>query len=220
MRVLTHAAALRRPVCTVNGALGSRPIRPPCYIAGQRQIQVDAMNEELDVRLSLADRDDAPILDNLLQLYIHDLSEAFQVDVGPNGRFGYGKLSLYWDEPERRYPFLIRASGQLAGFALIARGSPATTDPTDLDVAEFFVLRRYRRMGVGRQAAFRLWNGTAGRWVVRVSDGNRPALPFWRTVVAEFTHGAFSEEKQPGTPHPWSVLIFHSPPRSPSAGTP
>ena len=67
-----------------------------------------------------------------------------------DGRFGYDRLPLYRTEPEKRFPFLIRRDGRTVGFALAMRG-PASDDPDDLDLQEFFVLRRYRR--VGREAA-------------------------------------------------------------------
>jgi predicted acetyltransferase len=153
---------------------------------------------------------DAPLLANLLELYLHDLSEIFPIEVGAEGRFGYANLPLYWSERERRFPFLIRAEGRPAGFALATRGSPASDDPEDLDVAEFFVLRRHRRAGIGRRAAFLLWDRIPGRWLVRVSEGNRRGLPFWRAVVGEYTGGAFSEAERPGQPHAWRVLSFES----------
>ena len=163
-----------------------------------------------EVTLETAEPGDAPALSCLLELYIHDLSEVFAVDIGEDGRFGYDGLPLYWSEKERRFPFLIRAGGRLAGFVLAKRGSPATDDPADLDVAEFFVLRRNRREGVGRRAAVLLWNRLPGHWIVRVSEGNRGALPFWSDVISAYTGGAFSRRTLPGSPHPWSVLAFES----------
>ena len=151
----------------------------------------------------------APLLSNLLELYLHDLSEIFPVEVGPDGRFGYG-LSLYWSQPERRFAFLIRVGTRAAGFALVTRGSPATDDPEDLDVAEFFVLRGYRRSGVGRRAAFLLWDRLPGSWVVRVSEANRAGLSFWQSTVREYTKGGFVEDQRPGTPNAWRVLRFRS----------
>ena len=113
------------------------------------------MANPLEVSLDVAPARDAALLANLLELYVHDLSEAFPlIELGADGRFGYDPLPLYWSEPERRFPFLIRCGGRVAGFVLVARGSPASDDPDVLDVAEFFVLRRYRRSGVGRRAAF------------------------------------------------------------------
>ena len=150
------------------------------------------------------------LLENLLELYLHDLSEAFPLDVDPAGRFGYEALPLYFDEPDRRFPFLIEREGRVAGFALVTRGSPATDDPSDLDVAEFFVLRRHRRGGAGRDAAFQLWDGMPGRWVVRVAVTNRPAVPFWEAVVQAYTGGVFETRRLRGQTSDFSVFLFRS----------
>jgi len=163
------------------------------------------------VTLEVASVQDAALLANLLELYVHDLSEVFELEIPEDGRFGYDKLSLYWSEAERRFAFVIRHDGRVAGFALVTRGSPASDDPHALDVAEFFVLRRHRRRRVGERAARLLWDRfPASSWVVRVSEGNRPALPFWRAVVRDYTAGTFAETSRPGSPHPWLVLGFTS----------
>lgn len=162
------------------------------------------------VTLEPATRSDAPLLAHLLELYVHDLSEIFPVRIGPDGRFGYERLPLYWSEPERRFPFLIRAGGELAGFTFAMRGSPASDDPETLDVAEFFVLRGHRRSGVGRRAAPLLWDRLRGAWTVRVSTANRAGVPFWESIVREYTGGAFEASERPGTPNPWRVLSFRS----------
>jgi predicted acetyltransferase len=162
------------------------------------------------VALEVATLDTAQLLSNLLELYLHDLRDVFPIEVGADGRFGYAKLPLYWSEPEKRFAFLIRSGEQPAGFVLATRGSPATDDPEHLDVAEFFVLRGYRRAGLGRQAAFLLWNRLPGQWVVRVSEANLAGLPFWRTIVQQYTRGAFSQTKHPGDPHGWLVFTFAS----------
>ena len=167
-----------------------------------------------EIRLEPAGRGDAATLASLLELYVHDLSEIFPLEVGADGRFGYPRLPSYWSEPDRRFPFLIRHGEHLAGFALATRGSPASDDPSHLDVAEFFVLRRHRRAGVGREAAFALFDRLRGHWVVRVSEGNRRGLAFWPAVVANYTGGAFTVRASPGTPHPWRVLELESRPAS------
>jgi predicted acetyltransferase len=176
------------------------------------------MADPLEIALIAATPSDAPLLANLLELYIHDLSEAFPaIQMGPEGRFGYPKLPLYWSEPERRFAFLIHCDGRVAGFVLATRGSPASDDPEVLDVAEFFILRRYRRSGVGRHAAFLLWNRFPGQWTVRVSEGNPAAIPFWAGVTAHFSSGAVVESSRPGNPNAWRVFSFNSTPRGESA---
>ncbi len=95
-------------------------------------------------------------------------------------------------------------------FALITRGSPASDDIEAFDVAEFFVVRRHRRSGVGQCAAFLLWNRFAVRWIVRVSEGNHAGCCFWASVIGEYTDGAFEETTRPSSAHAWRVFSFNS----------
>jgi predicted acetyltransferase len=165
------------------------------------------------ITLHAATQSDAALLSNLLELYIHDVCDLFPtVELGADGRFGYPKLPLYWSEPERRFAYLVRRRGGVAGFVLVTRGSPVTTDPDVYDVAEFFVLRKFRHLGVGRQAAFLLWKCLPGKWTVRVSEGNRGALAFWSNILAEFTRGTAEESVRPGEPNAWRVFSFESAP--------
>ncbi len=168
------------------------------------------MSADQEITLEVAGASSAPLLSNLLELYVHDLSEIFAVEIGADGRFGYEYLPLYWSEPEKRFAFLIRCGRGLAGFALVTRGSPASDDPEALDLAEFFVLRSYRRSGVGRRAAFLLWNRLKGRWVVRVSEKNRAGLPFWEAIIREFTQDEFAKRDHPGKSHVFRVFSFEN----------
>ena len=169
------------------------------------------MTNPEEVTLEVALLRDFSLLANLLELYLHDLSEAFpSIELGPDGRFGYEKLPLYWSEPQRRFPFLIKYATRVAGFVLVTRGSPVSDDPNVFDLAEFFVIRRYRRAGVGRRAAVLVWDRFPGAWIVRVSEGNIGALPFWADVVAEYTNGTATESKRSGTPNGWRVFSFNS----------
>jgi len=93
-----------------------------------------------------------PVLANLLELYAHDFSEFSDLKIGVDGRFGYKSLPLYWRNPNR-FPFLVRANGDLAGLVLVQRGSQLSDAGEIWDVAEFFVLRGYRRQGIGLRVA-------------------------------------------------------------------
>jgi predicted acetyltransferase len=163
-----------------------------------------------DVRLEPAGPEQKRTLAHLLELYMHDLSEAFAMELGPDGRFGYRQLSPYFEQPDRHFAFLVRAGPHLAGFALAARGSPATDDPEDLDVVEFFVVRRHRRSGVGRSAAFALFDRIPGSWVVRVVDRNRRGLPFWSEIIPAYTNGRFERGRLPPPRDDWHVFRFRS----------
>jgi predicted acetyltransferase len=118
---------------------------------------------------------DKSVVRNLLELYLHDFSEMTASDVDEHGLFGYGRLDDYWTEPGR-HPFLFRADGRLAGLALVRSGTPH-------DMAEFFVMRKYRRGGVGLLAARALFAMFPGEWQVREMAANTGATAFWRQAI-------------------------------------
>ena len=102
--------------------------------------------------MEAAGPDDRARLAALFELYSYDFSEVLDLDVGDDGRFAVPVLDRYWTEADR-HPFLIRVDARLAGFALVHERSRLTDREGVRDMAEFFVMRRYRRRGVGAQAA-------------------------------------------------------------------
>ncbi len=129
---------------------------------------------------------DSPVLANLLQLYIHDFTSFTPVELGDDGRFLHNPLPEYWEYSDR-YAFLIKAHAQLAGFALIRRGSQISGDPNVWDMGDFFIARGFRRRTIGSGAAQAIWTRFPGAWEVRVIDSNRPAVSFWAHAIAEYT---------------------------------
>jgi predicted acetyltransferase len=128
-----------------------------------------------------------PILANLFQLYAHDFSEFLDVHLQADGRFGgYKNLSLYWREAGR-HPFLVWVDGKLGGFVLVKKGSEISGDKNVWDMAEFFVIRAYRRRGVGTQVAHEVWRRFPGQWEVRVMGANVSAQRFWERAISGFT---------------------------------
>jgi predicted acetyltransferase len=138
-----------------------------------------------------------PILANLLELYIHDFTELQKMELGPDGRFGYPNLPLYWREPGR-HPLLIRMDGELLGFALVKTGSEISGSGSVWDMAEFFVLRGYRGRGIGTEIAHEIWKRFPGPWEIRVMQSNRSAHRFWQRAITRFkgktTHSRLVEK--------------------------
>jgi predicted acetyltransferase len=138
----------------------------------------------MPIELTPAALEQMPILANLLELYVYEFSEMLGLQVGENGRFGYDRLPLYWQD-RNRFPFLIR-NGALAGFVLVKRGSEVSGDKAVWDMAEMFVVRSQRRHGIATQVAHEVWRRFPGRWEVRVMETNPAALAFWAHAVASF----------------------------------
>jgi predicted acetyltransferase len=136
------------------------------------------------------------VVQNLFASYAHDMSAFVGLDVDDDGRFAIpASLASYWHGPDasKRFPFLLRADGKLAGFALVHR---IAADPVTHDMGEFFVLRKYRRAGLGRHVACALFDRFAGLWEVRQLPSNSAAQAFWRRTIGDYTHGAFTEEQR------------------------
>jgi predicted acetyltransferase len=146
------------------------------------------------IELVPATAPDKPLLLNLNEYYVYDFSELLGIDVGTDGRFGGQRLERHFDDP-LCHPFFIRVVGQLAGFALHEGRSRLTGAPGINDVADFFVMRKFRKSGVGGEAACALFDRFAGPWEVRQVPANAPATAFWRKVIARYTGGAYSESR-------------------------
>lgn len=169
----------------------------------------------MQIEVLPATTEDEPVLANLLELYAHDFSEFSDLQIGVDGRFGYEPLPLYWRE-RTRFPFLVKANGDLAGFVLVQQGSQVSVADQVWDMAEFFVLRGYRRHGVGMRVAHDVWRMFTGRWEVRITDRNLVARAFWKHAVSEFTgvHAESALTEVAGKR--WHVFSFFSnaPPNS------
>ena len=145
------------------------------------------MNEpgKPNIEIIPASLEQKAILANLLELYCHDFCDFVDLEIGPDGRFGFSDVDLYWTEPAR-HPLLIYVDTRLAGFVLIDGLSRGSQEETVWDVAQFFILRGYRRAGIGTEVAHQVWKRFPGRWEVRVMVSNEPAYHFWRHAIQSF----------------------------------
>ena len=138
------------------------------------------------INIAVARPDQRGVLENLMQLYVHDFSEFWAgLDRGylsSDGRFDPYPLDAYWQEAGR-VPLLLRADDHLAGFALLNTHTHSG-DPCDRNMAEFFVARKYRRSGFGTLAAQQIFAAYPGQWELAVARRNLAALAFWRHAAA------------------------------------
>jgi len=148
------------------------------------------------IHVEAIDRSGEPILQSLLQLYTHDFSEHWagtrKGDLNALGRFPDYPLESYWTDAGHS-ALLLRIEDQLAGFALLNRDGHSGR-PVDANIAEFFVVRKYRRGGVGTRFAHGLFKMRSGSWEAAVARKNVGALLFWRRVAQGYSGMADLEE--------------------------
>jgi predicted acetyltransferase len=99
-----------------------------------------------------------------------------------------------WFADSSAHLLLILKASMPAGFAMVARGGPAFgKSPVDFRMAEFFISRPQRRLGVGRAAVPLILDRFAGRWEIVEYQHNPAAVDFWRRVVSQYTRGDYQE---------------------------
>jgi len=167
----------------------------------------------MNVRLGPVLREQEPVLQNMMQLYIHDFSQFWagtsKGDLRADGRFQRYPLTSYWTDPNRSAWFIWRGD-ILAGFALV-NDHAHSGQAIDHSVAEFFVLRKHRGSGVAAQAAHLVFATRSGRWEVAVARKNSAALRFWRRAVAATPGATEIREIDVRTPE-WDgpIILFRS----------
>ena len=167
------------------------------------------VRQDPQIEIVPASLEQEPMVANLLELYVHDFSEFIECAIGPDGRFGYKDLGQYWTDPQR-FPFLIYVEGQLAGFFLM-RGI-LRADGVVWDMAEFFILRAYRRRSIGTQVAREAFARFPGAWQVRVLESNKPACAFWGRAVRAFAGEDAALDQINADGRRWNRFSFNSPP--------
>lgn len=131
------------------------------------------------MRMAAATLDQKPLIANLLQLYLYDMTESMPFPVGSDGRFEYDFLERFW-----QHPYLIHSGDEIAGFALVIDQCPLTGRKPCFFMAEFFVLKAYRKQGLGRSALDAILAKHRGDWHIGVPHANKPAQAFWGRALA------------------------------------
>lgn len=132
----------------------------------------------------------------MMELYNYDFSEFSNDDLNEYGYFGYSRIDDYWNE-EGRYPFFIRVDGKLAGLVLVRSCSEYMDLQRPHQIAEFFIMKKYRKKGVGSIVAKEIFGRFAGGWEISVWSNNPVAKKFWESVVHEYTNGKYISFSSP-----------------------
>ncbi|WP_374438265.1 GNAT family N-acetyltransferase [Pseudomonas panipatensis] len=135
----------------------------------------------------------AELIRNLYQFYAYESSDWEQEDVEIDGRFYIHEAHLqrYWQEPQWSAN-LILVDGFIAGFLLIERSELPGLDA--LELADLFILKKYRRLGIGRALATQVLTSGESPWLVRCYQEDTTALAFWRAVLDELPRPASAIE--------------------------
>lgn len=147
----------------------------------------------MDISLKRITEKQRSILENLFPYYVYDMTEFMKWPPNENGQYTFtpSTLDLYWQKSDH-IPYFIYADNELAGFVLVR-----IYDETQrYDIEQFFVLRKFKRNGIGKKALEQIVKLYPGSWQIRVLLENTGALQFWKSAVTNIVGNQFSLTKE------------------------
>jgi predicted acetyltransferase len=133
--------------------------------------------------------EDFPAVQQLLELYQYELSDTWEQHLDAQGCYGYN-LSRH-RQGTRFAAHVVRYRGHWAGCALVAPALVTRTEGCWME--QFFVLKRYRHLGVGTALARHVVQQHPGLWEIGQMTANTAAQAFWRRVVPRLACGPVVE---------------------------
>ena len=153
---------------------------------------MEKVGEYMNFELFEAEEKDKIIIYNLAQLYTYELTfyedETTNFELQENGTFKVNKyIDLYFSE-NNRHPYILKCNNKVAGFALERYNENEINE-----IAEFFVLNRYRKNGAGSFMANKIFKQYKGKWKIVTRLKNKRAQEFWRNVIKNADNKNYKE---------------------------
>lgn len=145
----------------------------------------------MEIRMEKVKAEEKEILHRLLQYSLYEESGTDQNEMGDDGLFEYQWFDCYFEQQDKmqRDAYFIREqeTGKLLGFVMVNEYLQKFSEGHS--IAEFMVLPKYRRCGIGKKAAVWCFEAYRGNWEVQPSYGSEKAYQFWMSVIEEYTDG-------------------------------
>jgi predicted acetyltransferase len=158
----------------------------------------------------VTDEESHAVLGRMCQLYLHDLSEFSAEDLDETGDYQNPRPDTV-REDDRLDAYLVQVAGELAGFAVIRQLEKGSCPRREIE--DFFIVRKYRRLGVGTDVAMEIFRRMPGRWRVASHEANHAAHAFWRALLSKVVRSDYHETTV-GGPHQRVVQEFEIQPES------
>ncbi len=132
-------------------------------------------------------------IETMMQYFNYELSAWYPIEFTAEGRMPVSPKAGLWATPGVQ-PFLIRVGEALAGFAVV---DTETQRPgSQFNLAYFFVTRRYRGQGIGREILQALTARLPGVWEIYYLQANAAAAAFWPRAIAATVGKRFEQAAQ------------------------
>lgn len=119
------------------------------------------------------------------------------MEPGANGFIDWGESLDSYFVGSMHIPLFFTTEDKLVGFALIKlkqtlKGLDGQSDTMINIIVEFYVIRPWRRKGIGTTAAHMILDRYPGQWVITTWP-NDVRVRFWHHVVTQYKQGKVHE---------------------------
>lgn len=140
------------------------------------------------IKIIPATINDYQAIQNMARFYVYDMSEYLGDEEGwempEDGLYECIDFKKYW-ETDNAFPFLIRYKSELVGFAIVDK--KGSEPAINFNMAQFFIIRKFKNKGIGKFIAHELFNRFRGIWEVMVIPENLGAYQFWNKTIGAFS---------------------------------
>lgn len=140
----------------------------------------------MEVSLRKAEKSDDPTLRRLWDLYSYDFSLYNNEDILDGGNYDFYYNADYYDN-DRRACYFIIVDNHIGGFVSVSHDCDILKAADDVCVVDFFVMNKYRKGGVGRRAAYAVFDLYHTNWEVAQYENNEISKKFWKNIIADYT---------------------------------
>jgi predicted acetyltransferase len=145
----------------------------------------------MDIIINEVIKTEKEILRNLIEKYLYEFSQYENMDVSEHGLYECKNIDNYWID-KNKYAYFIKIDGNLAGFIMIDNHCYINIE-TEYSISEFFVMYKYKKLGIGRYTINYIFDKFKGKWSISYAQKNKPALEFWNKIVNTYTKGKFKK---------------------------
>ena len=133
------------------------------------------------------------MLINLYEKYAYEWTQYNPRDVNKSGLYTDERYDFdcYMQADRKCVAYFIEVDDNLAGFALIYDKPEFEDEETDYIINEFFVMYKYRRLGIGRKAVFEILDKQRGKWCLYYNPKNTASVQFWGNVIHDYMDGRY-----------------------------
>lgn len=152
-------------------------------------------NFGMQIKIIPVDKFNENVFFNLLDKYNCELSQYELTDTNPDGLYDNERFKKYLAN-ERFFAKLFFAEKIPVGLVAYSIYYSTSKKFFISSLNEFFVLPKYRRRGIGKFFAYKIFDTCNEFWKVEIHPLNITAQMFWKNVIISYSNGNYKIENK------------------------